>query len=85
MLFSESAGPSVHKLYNQSHYALAGLIPATLVSEDRGLFAKVSDLGLALALPVHSHLALNYGDFSLAEGGMWEDHCLMTLCGKQPK
>lgn len=69
VLFSESAGPSVHKLYNQSHYALAGLIPATLVSEDRSLFAKVSDVGLALALPVHSHLALNYGEYPLGDVG----------------
>ena len=60
VLFADSAGPKVQRLYQQSHYVLAGLIPATLLCESTSIPAKVSDVGLALALPVHSHVALNY-------------------------
>jgi hypothetical protein len=63
ILFADSAGPAVQKLYHQSHYVVAGLIPATLVSEKASIPAKLSDIGLAAAIPVHSHIALNYGTF----------------------
>ncbi|WPT10659.1 Succinate dehydrogenase [ubiquinone] cytochrome b small subunit [Picochlorum sp. SENEW3] len=59
-LFADSAGPKVQRLYHQSHYVLAGLIPATLVSEKSSIPAKLSDIGLAAAIPVHSHIAMNY-------------------------
>lgn len=62
-LFADSAGPKVQRLYHQSHYVLAGLIPATLVSEKSSIPAKLSDIGLAAAIPVHSHIAMNYGAF----------------------
>eukprot|EP00890_Picochlorum_soloecismus_P006566 jgi/Picsp_1/734/NSC_04223-R1_succinate dehydrogenase len=60
ILHADSAGPSVQKLYHQSHYVLAGLVPATLVSDKSSIFAKVSDVGLAAAIPLHSHIAMNY-------------------------
>lgn len=67
-LFADSAGPKVQRLYHQSHYVLAGLIPATLVSEKSSIPAKLSDIGLAAAIPVHSHIAMNYGaDFILCK------------------
>lgn len=60
-LFADSAGPKVQRLYHQSHYVLAGLVPASLVSETSSIPAKVSDVGLAAAIPLHSHVAMNYG------------------------
>jgi hypothetical protein len=63
-LFADSAGPKVQRLYHQSHYVLAGLVPASLVSETSSIPAKVSDIGLAAAIPLHSHVAMNYGAFT---------------------
>jgi|Transcript_1624 succinate dehydrogenase (ubiquinone) membrane anchor subunit len=60
VLFADSAGPKVQRLYQQSHYVLAGLVPATLICESNTIPARVSDVGLALALPLHSHVALSY-------------------------
>lgn len=60
ILFADSAGPKVQRLYQQSHYVLAGLVPATLVCDSESIPAKAADLGLAVALPVHSHVAMNF-------------------------
>ena len=54
------------QMYSNSHYVLAALVPATLVSPQDGPIAKVADLGLAAAITVHNHVALNYG-------GLWGD------------
>lgn len=62
ILFADSAGPAFQKAYNQTHFALAALVPATLVSPQDGQIAKVADVGLAAALTVHNHVALNYGE-----------------------
>lgn len=61
ILFSDAAGPQIQKLYGNSHYALAALVPASLVSPSDGMLAKVADLGLAVAIPLHSHVGLGYG------------------------
>jgi hypothetical protein len=61
VLFADAAGPRIQKVYHQSHYVLAGLVPATLVSDSDSIPAKVADLGLAAALPLHNHVGLNYG------------------------
>lgn len=61
LLFADSAGPSFQKIYGTSHFALAALVPASLVSPPEGAIAKVADVGLAAALTVHNHIALNYG------------------------
>jgi len=61
LLFSDAAGSQIQKLYGNSHYALAALVPASLVSPSDGMLAKVADLGLAVAIPLHSHVALGYG------------------------
>ena len=68
LLFADSAGPGWQKLYSNSHYALAALLPASLVSPSDGPIAKVADLGLAGAITVHNHIALNYGALG-APGG----------------
>lgn len=61
ILFADSAGPQMQKIYHQSHYVLAGLVPASLVSEKDSIFAKISDVGLAVAIPLHSQIGLNFG------------------------
>jgi hypothetical protein len=61
ILFADAAGPQMQKLYSQSHYVLAGLVPATLVSETDSIPAKIADVGLAAAIPFHSQVGLNYG------------------------
>lgn len=65
LLFADSAGPAWQKVYSNSHYALAALLPASLVSPQDGAIAKVADVGLAAAITAHNHIALNYG----ARGG----------------
>lgn len=49
----------MQKLYGLSHMALAGLVPASLVTKE-GFLNRTSDLALGVALPVHSHIAMNY-------------------------
>ena len=61
VLFADAAGPGFQKLYSQSHYALAALVPASLVSPSGSIPAKVADIGLAAAIPLHSHIAMNFG------------------------
>ncbi|KAL4425151.1 hypothetical protein ABPG77_008256 [Micractinium sp. CCAP 211/92] len=60
LIFADSAGSAWQKLYNNSHFALAALLPASLVSPQDGAIAKVADVGLAAAITVHNHVALNY-------------------------
>ena len=60
ILFADSAGPKVQRLYQQSGYVLAGLVPATLLADSSSIPARVADVGLAVALPLHSHVALSY-------------------------
>lgn len=62
LLFADSAGPAWQKVYNNTHYALAALLPASLVSPQDGAIAKVADLGLAATITAHNHVALNYGE-----------------------
>ncbi len=61
LLFPDAAGPKIQRWYGQSHYALAALVPATLVSPTDSIPAKLADLGLAVAIPLHNHVALGYG------------------------
>lgn len=60
VLFADSAGSAFQKAYSTTHFALAALLPASLVSPQDGPIAKVADLGLAGAITVHNHVALNY-------------------------
>ena len=45
------------KIYHGSSFALAGLVPADMLICDGNLPV---DLGLGVALPVHSHIGLNF-------------------------
>ena len=45
------------KIYHGSSFALAGLVPAAMVIRDGNLPV---DLALGVALPVHSHIGLNF-------------------------
>jgi succinate dehydrogenase (ubiquinone) membrane anchor subunit len=65
ILFADAAGPQFQKIYSKSHYTLAGLVPAGLVSETGSVPAKISDVGLAVAIPVHGHIAMNFGELDL--------------------
>ncbi|PRW05913.1 Succinate dehydrogenase [ubiquinone] cytochrome b small mitochondrial [Chlorella sorokiniana] len=60
LIFADSAGPTFQRIYNNSHFALAALLPASLVSPQDGPIAKVADVGLAATITVHNHIALNY-------------------------
>lgn len=53
--------PPKTQAYSNSHYALAALLPASLVSPSDGAIAKVADVGLAAAITAHNHIAINYG------------------------
>lgn len=41
LLHADSAGPAWQRAYHTSSYALAGLLPAGLVSPEGGILAKV--------------------------------------------
>ena len=59
-VFPHHTPPSPHNPHARSHNAHSGLVPlAALSKEGDGALAAI-DAGLALALPVHSHIALNY-------------------------
>lgn len=61
VLFADQAGKQFQSIYHKSHYALAGLLPLGLISPTDSAPAKLSDIALAAAIPVHSHIAMNYG------------------------
>lgn len=48
------------KIYHNSSLALAGLVPLAVFQQQGDLFGRVVDAGLNVALPVHSHIAMNY-------------------------
>ena len=50
-------GKMMMKIYHGSSFALAGLVPAAMVIRDGNLPV---DLALGVALPVHSHIGLNF-------------------------
>lgn len=59
VLRADAAGPEFRKLYDQTHVALAGLVPiAALGGEDNKLIS-LTDLALGVALPIHAHIGLN--------------------------
>ncbi|EFN51061.1 hypothetical protein CHLNCDRAFT_141411 [Chlorella variabilis] len=60
LLFADSAGAPWQKVYSNSHYALAALLPASLVSPQGGAIRKMAEVGLAAGIPAHNHIALNY-------------------------
>ena len=57
MVLAADRGRAVMKLYHGSSFALAALVPAAAVAPGGQL---PIDLALGAALPVHSHIALNF-------------------------
>ena len=56
-LLQGDGGKMMMKIYHGSSFALAGLVPAAMVIRDGNLPV---DLALGVALPVHSHIGLNF-------------------------
>ena len=52
--------PQLKKLYHNSSLALAGLVPLAVFQQQGDLFGRIVDAGLTVALPIHSHIAMNY-------------------------
>jgi succinate dehydrogenase (ubiquinone) membrane anchor subunit len=52
--------PQLKKIYHNSSLALAGLVPLAVFQQQGDLFGRAVDVGLNVALPVHSHIAMNY-------------------------
>jgi hypothetical protein len=63
VLYSDAAGTAIHKYYGKGQFALAALIPATLVSPADSIPAKIADVGLAVAVPFHAHVGLSVGEY----------------------
>ena len=62
ILFADTAGHRMQKLYGQSHFALTGLVPVSILAEQGSFLAKGADVALSFAIPFHSQVALNYGE-----------------------
>ncbi|KDD76803.1 hypothetical protein H632_c99p0 [Helicosporidium sp. ATCC 50920] len=60
LLYPDGAGSKVLRFYHQSSYAMAALVPATMLAPTGSMPAKAADVGLAVALPLHGHFALSY-------------------------
>eukprot|EP01024_Parvocaulis_polyphysoides_P010862 TRINITY_DN13819_c2_g2_i1.p3 TRINITY_DN13819_c2_g2~~TRINITY_DN13819_c2_g2_i1.p3 ORF type:complete len:125 (-),score=18.02 TRINITY_DN13819_c2_g2_i1:228-602(-) len=56
---ADAAGGLVWKLYEHSHVALAGLVPAAMLAPEGTWLTRFVDMGLAIAAPYHSHVACN--------------------------
>jgi succinate dehydrogenase (ubiquinone) membrane anchor subunit len=59
VLRADAAGPTFQRVYENSHIALAGLTPAAFLTSEGTLPRKAVDVGLGIAIPLHSHIALN--------------------------
>eukprot|EP00892_Ulva_mutabilis_P006292 jgi/Ulvmu1/4034/UM019_0011.1 len=59
LLEADSAGHEMHRLYEKSHFALAGLVPVAFLSGEGSVMTRLCDLGLGVILPFHSHVAMN--------------------------
>lgn len=56
IVFADSSRIAM-KIYHGSSFALCGLVPAAAIVNDR---SRAIDLALGVALPAHSHIALNF-------------------------
>ena len=56
-MFAADSGRAMMKIYHGSSFALAGLVPAAAMLPGGSL---PIDVALGVALPVHSHIALNF-------------------------
>uniref|UniRef100_A0A7S0UJ94 Succinate dehydrogenase [ubiquinone] cytochrome b small subunit n=1 Tax=Polytomella parva TaxID=51329 RepID=A0A7S0UJ94_9CHLO len=59
ILAADTAGHEVHKIHEYASIGLAGATPiAALAAKDEPL-EKIANLVLGIAIPIHSHVALN--------------------------
>ena len=56
-MLAADSGRAMMKIYHGSSFALAGLVPAAAMLPGGSL---PIDVALGVALPVHSHIALNF-------------------------
>lgn len=61
ILYADAAGVALQKAFGKSQIALAGLVPATLVSPADSIPAKIADVGIAAIVPFHAHYGLSVG------------------------
>jgi len=59
VLTADAAGPEFRKMYDYSHYALAGLVPVAALGGEGNTLISLTDLALGVALPIHAHIGLN--------------------------
>lgn len=59
ILKADSAGPKFRKIYDQSHYALAGLVPIAALGGEHTPLTRLTDLALAAVIPLHMHVGVN--------------------------
>jgi len=59
VLIADQAGPLGRKLYENSHMALAGLVPVAALGHDGSTLTRFADLALGVVIPIHSHIAVN--------------------------
>lgn len=64
LLFPDRTGHGGIKLIHQSSFALAGLVPASLLVPTESIPAKIVDVGLSVVLPVHGYFGLMYSEWS---------------------
>ncbi|CAL5227432.1 g10395 [Coccomyxa viridis] len=59
ILRADAAGPAFQRLAEANHAFLAGAVPLAALSPKDTTFGKAVDLALGVAIPVHSHIAIN--------------------------
>mmetsp|Transcript_10536 Transcript_10536/g.38770 ORF Transcript_10536/g.38770 Transcript_10536/m.38770 type:complete len:127 (+) Transcript_10536:158-538(+) len=59
-LLNADVGHGVTQAYHASSFALAGAVPAGMMTSKGSYFNVPIDLALTVALPVHSHIACNF-------------------------
>lgn len=59
VLTPDLAGAAGRKLFEQSHIALAGLVPVAALAGDGSTLTMVADLALGVVMPIHSHISVN--------------------------
>eukprot|EP00192_Tetraselmis_astigmatica_P017964 CAMPEP_0117672772 /NCGR_PEP_ID=MMETSP0804-20121206/14096_1 /TAXON_ID=1074897 /ORGANISM="Tetraselmis astigmatica, Strain CCMP880" /LENGTH=110 /DNA_ID=CAMNT_0005481423 /DNA_START=69 /DNA_END=398 /DNA_ORIENTATION=- len=56
---ADVAGPRMQRLFESSHKVLAVALPAALLSPEGSTPEKAADYTMAVAIPFHSHVAMN--------------------------
>ncbi|CAK0755071.1 hypothetical protein CVIRNUC_002345 [Coccomyxa viridis] len=59
ILRADAAGPAFQRLAEANHLFLAGAVPLAALSKKDTTLGKAVDIALGVAIPVHSHQAIN--------------------------